>query len=131
MKRVKKEDSHNYRFTLLEKEYFALRDKNDPVMANRKLGEMYLLCVEITTNYIKNYCRKYNIILSDLEFKSHDAATYCIIQYLKHPEFKIEKISSYAYFGFQRAMFSDSRKEMQELSLDEMLERNILNNKLR
>jgi hypothetical protein len=123
MGRIKKEDSHNYRFSVLEKEYFELRERNNKVGSDKKLGEMYLLCVEVATNYIKNYCRKCNINLSDLKSKSHDAATYCIMQYLKHPQFKIKKISSYAYFGFQRAIFGDSKQEMHEISLDELEEK--------
>jgi hypothetical protein len=126
MGRIKKEDTHNYRFELLEEEYFEYRDKHDTVKADKKLGEMYLICIEIATNYIKNYCKKYNVTLSDIELKAHDAATYCIMQYLKRPEFKIEKISSYAYFGFQRSMFANSKQEMQEVSLDELLEKKTL-----
>jgi hypothetical protein len=126
MGRIKKEDTHNYRFAILEKKYFECRSQHDTVRADKKLGEMYLLCVEIATNYIKNYCKKYNVKLSDTETKAHDAATYCIVQYLKHHDFKIKRISSYAYFGFQRAMFANSRKEMQEVSLDELLEKKTL-----
>jgi hypothetical protein len=76
---------------------------------------MYEVCVEVSTNYIKKYQASRGLNL-DLEELSHVASLFIIEQYLRKPEFLITKLSGYMHFGCLKALFSDSKREMNEVS---------------
>jgi hypothetical protein len=106
--------SHNVQFAALQEAYLKTRDP-------KCLGKMYLLCVEIATNYIAKYARERGLSL-DIPGLSHDSAMYAIEQYLKKPEFKIKRISAYMYFGCIKTMSRDKDRDQREaVSYDEFL----------
>jgi hypothetical protein len=80
---------------------------------------MYRLCVEIATNYITKYARKRGLRL-DIPELSHDSAIYAIEQYLKKPEFRINRISAYMYLGCIKNLFRDKDRDQREVSYEEM-----------
>jgi hypothetical protein len=61
----------------------------------------------------------------DINEKSHEAATFVIEQYLRKPEFKVYKISAYIYFGTRKVLFKNKNIEINEISYDELLEREL------
>lgn len=104
---MKENETHNYRYDQLQTEYLKTRDK-------KILGEMYLVCCECITNYIHNYERKHNFKFppDDFEDRVQDGAIYVIGKYLIYQDFKIEKLSAYAYFGFLKSCFNEKLKEI-------------------
>jgi hypothetical protein len=113
--------THNERFSELEKEYIEKRSTKN-IKADYYLNSMYLLIKEIAFNYINDYCVKKGLAHIDKSEKAHDAAMYCILQYLKKPDFRIKAISSYAYFGIQKALFQNKDREMAEVSYEQYYE---------
>jgi hypothetical protein len=83
---------------------------------------MYVIAKECSKNYITDYCRKKGLYHLDIETLSHDSAIYCIEKYLKKESFKIEKISSYVYFGMIKNLFKDKEKDQLEVEYDNFFE---------
>jgi hypothetical protein len=106
-----------------------IQNKDNKMMADRALGKMYEITKEAAYNYIKKYCQQRGLYHLDIDEKSHEAAIFVIEQYLKKPEFKVEKISAYVYFGIQKALFKNKDIEMNEVSYDELIERKEYKNK--
>ena len=98
---MKENETHNARFAELQTEYLKTRSK-------KTLGEMYSVCSECLKNYLRSYERKHNFTFSDDDFKDRlqDACLFVITKYLTKPDFKIEKLSAYAYYGFLKACFN-------------------------
>jgi hypothetical protein len=105
----------NERYEGIQNEY--LKDRND-----KSLTELYYICLKLAKKYLNKYCKKKGIILN-IEEKSHDAAVFVIEQYLKKPEFKVKRISAYIYFGTIKALYKDKHREMNEVSYEEMVEK--------
>jgi hypothetical protein len=91
--------THNEIYEELQKIYLETRDK-------KVLSEMYLVALEAARNYIVKYKRGKNLAL-DVRVLSHDAAMYCIEKYLYKDNFRIDKISSYVWFGVLKNLFKD------------------------
>jgi uncharacterized protein (UPF0128 family) len=105
----------NEKYEEIQEEYLENRD-------NKSLTELYYLCVKLAKKYLSKYCRKKGISLN-IEEKSHDAAVFVIEQYLKKPEFKVNRISAYIYFGVIKNLYKDKHIEMSEVSYEEMVEK--------
>lgn len=117
------EQTHNERYDKLQTEYLKVKGK-DKEKEDYFLSEMYLLCKELQKNYILDYCKKKGLRLREeiLEDKIEDATLFLISKYLYKENFKIDKLSAYAYFGFKKAMFRDKDQEMNTQSLDALIE---------
>ncbi|UTC92230.1 hypothetical protein [Treponema denticola] len=117
------EQTHNERYDKLQTEYLKVKGK-DKEKEDYFLSEMYLLCKELQKNYILDYCKKKGLRLREeiLEDKIEDATLFLISKYLYKENFKIDKLSAYAYFGFKKAMFKDKDIEMNTQSLDALIE---------
>jgi hypothetical protein len=105
--------THNERFAELQEAYLQTRDQ-------KHLNEMYRLCVDIATNYIRKYARKRGLHL-DIPELSHDSALYAIEQYLKKPGFRINRISAYMHFGCVKNLCRNKEREQREVSYDAYL----------
>jgi GH35 family endo-1,4-beta-xylanase len=112
------EKNHNEQFAELQEKYFEAREAGKK-RADYWLNQMYELIKNIARNYIRAYCQKKGLVLGNREEKAHEASMYCIIQYLKKPGFKIDKISSYAHFGVIKNLFKDKDIEMSEVSYEQ------------
>jgi hypothetical protein len=112
--------THNQIFSELEDEYLAIRETNK-LKANILLGKMYETAKEAAGNYIRKYCGKKGLKL-EIDILSHDSAIYMIEQYLKKPHFKVEKLSSYIYFGCIKNLFKDREREQLEVSYEELFD---------
>jgi hypothetical protein len=108
--------THNEIYESLQNNYLETRD-------NRILGKMYEIAKEAAANYIRKYSRQRGLFNLDIEEKSHDSALFVIEQYLRKPDFKVDRISAYIHFGTRKALFKNKDIEMNELSYDEILER--------
>lgn len=121
---MKEEETHNKRFEVLQEEF--LKNRNPET-----LGKMYFLVREIQTNYILDYQRKKGIKfnLDEFEDKVEDATIFVIDKYLKHRDFRIERLSAYAHFGLLKALYKNKEKEMaiKEVSYEDWLEQNPTN----
>jgi hypothetical protein len=105
--------THNVQFAELQEEYLTTRDP-------KLLGKMYLLCVEVASNYIRKYARTRGLSL-DIPELSHDSAIYAIEQYLKKPGFRIKYIATYMRLGAIKNMFRDKEHDQQEVSYDDLM----------
>jgi hypothetical protein len=105
----------NERYEEIQDKY--LKDRND-----KSLTELYYICVRLAKKYLNKYCRKKGISLN-IEKKSHDAAIFVIEKYLRKPDFKVNRISAYIYFGVLKALFKDKHIEQREVSFEEMVEK--------
>jgi hypothetical protein len=112
---------HNEEYSKQQDLY--IKNKNDKSLSNRALGKMYEIAKNAAYNYIRKYCQQRGLHHLDIEEKSHDAALFVIEQYLKKPEFKVEKISAYIYFGVSKALFKNKDIEQMEVSYVEIMER--------
>jgi hypothetical protein len=108
--------THNEQYESLQIKYLETRH-------NKILGEMYLIAKEAASSYIRNYCNQRGLRNLDIDELSHSAAIFVIEQYLKKPEFKVEKISAYIYFGVQKSLFRNKDIEIWEVSYDELTEK--------
>jgi hypothetical protein len=84
---------------------------------------MYLIAKEAAGNYIKKYCNQRGLHHLDIDEKSHEAALFVIEQYLRKPDFKVDRISAYVYFGVTKSLFKDKDREQNEVSYEEMIEK--------
>jgi hypothetical protein len=112
---------HNDEYTKQQEIYFE--NKNNKILSNKALSKMYLIAKEAAYNYIKNYCKQRGLYNLDIDEKYHEASVFVIEQYLKKPEFKVNKISAYIYFGIQKSLFHNKDIEMNECSLEELNEK--------
>jgi hypothetical protein len=81
---------------------------------------MYLLCVDLASNYLVKYARERHLEL-DIGELSHDSAVYVIEQYLRKPEFRVSRISAYMHFGCVKSLYRDKKREQQEVSYIESM----------
>jgi hypothetical protein len=107
--------THNEIYNELQNKYLETRDK-------KTLGEMYLIAKAAAYNYIKKYCQSHGLYNLDINELSHDSALFVIEQYLRKPEFKVEKISAYIHFGTRKALFKDKDIEQNEISYEQYFE---------
>jgi hypothetical protein len=107
-------NKHNDAYNALQENYLKTRD-------NKLLEKMYETAREVAGSYIKRYCKRKGIWL-DIDEKSHDAATFVIDKYLKHPGFKVIQISVYAYYGVKKTLFGNKDTEMKETSYEVYME---------
>jgi hypothetical protein len=107
---------HNEQYEALQTKYMKTKD-------NKILGDMYSIAKQCAFNYIRKYCQQKGLHHLDIEEKSHEAALFVIEQYLKKPEFKVEKISAYVYFGVRKTLFKNKDIEQMEVSYDEIMEK--------
>jgi hypothetical protein len=105
----------NEKYEIIQNEYLINRD-------NKSLTELYFICVKLAKKYLNKYCRKKGITLNTEE-KSHDSAMFVIEQYLKKPHFKVDRISAYLYFGVIKSLYKDKHIEMNEVSYEEITEK--------
>src|SRR5574344_1159383 len=93
--------NHNEQYEKLQEQYLQTGSK-------KILGDMYLIIRTIEKRYISKYIKKHHLIFDDETFedKVETACIFVIEQYLKKPDFKIEKISAYCYFGMIKSLFT-------------------------
>jgi hypothetical protein len=108
--------THNEIYDELQIKYLQTRD-------NKILGKMYCVAKEAAYNYIKKYCKQRGLFNIDIDEKSHIASLFVIEQYLKKPEFRVDRISAYIHFGTRKALFKDKDIEQREKSYEEILEK--------
>jgi hypothetical protein len=106
--------THNETFKRLQEDYVTTRD-------NKTLGKMYQVAVEVSANYIRKYQNSRGLRL-DVDTLSHDAAIYIVEQYLRKPEFRVDRLSAYAHFGCLKVLFADSKRERREVSYEQTLD---------
>ena len=108
--------SHNELFADLQEKYYKTNNK-------KVLEEMYLLLLEFYKNYITDYARKRGLkftkeTIDDLKI---EMAERTISHYLKKPDFRIEKLSSYGYFDFIK-IITQNKTEDRNFSLEQLIE---------
>ena len=108
--------SHNELFADLQEKYYKTNNK-------KVLEEMYLLLLEFYKNYITDYARKRALkftkeTIDDLKI---EMAERTISHYLKKPDFRIEKLSSYGYFDFIK-IITQNKTEDKNFSLEQLIE---------
>lgn len=102
---LKKEHAdHNGKFADMQSLYIKTRHK-------KYLSEMYLILLDYYDNLLRNYIKKNRCVVFDYQIKLEDMATRTIEHYLANKEFKIEKLSSYAYFDFIKILAKDEKFE--------------------
>ena len=105
-------------------ELFAeLQDKYHKTKSKKVLEEMYELLLEFYKNYINSYIKKRGLkftkeTIDDLKV---EMAERTISHYLKNPDFRIEKLSSYGYFDFIK-IITQNKTEDRNLSLQKLIE---------
>ena len=108
--------NHNELFADLQEKYYKTNDK-------KVLEEMYLLLLEFYRNYINDYARERGLkftkeTIDDLRI---EMAERTISHYLKNPDFRIEKLSSYGYFDFIK-IITQNKAEDRNFSLEQLIE---------
>ena len=108
--------NHNEMFAKLQEKYYKTNNK-------KILEEMYLLLLEFYKNYITDYSRKRGLKftkekIDDLRI---EMAERTISHYLKNPNFRIEKLSSYGYFDFIK-IITQNKTEDRNFSLEQLVE---------
>ena len=108
--------NHNELFADLQEKYYKSNDK-------KVLEEMYLLLLEFYKNYINDYARERGLkftkeTIDDLRI---EMAERTISHYLKNPDFRIEKLSSYGYFDFIK-IITQNKSEDRNFSLEQLIE---------
>ena len=108
--------NHNELFADLQEKYYKANDK-------KVLEEMYLLLLEFYKNYINDYARERGLkftkeTIDDLRI---EMAERTISHYLKNPDFRIEKLSSYGYFDFIK-IITQNKSEDRNFSLEQLIE---------
>lgn len=108
--------NHNELFAELQNKYYKTNNK-------KVLEEMYLLLLEFYKNYINDYARKRGLKftkekIDDLKI---EMAERTISHYLRNPDFRIEKLSSYGYFDFIK-IITQTKTEDKNFSLEQLVE---------
>ena len=108
--------NHNEMFAKLQNKYYKTNDK-------KVLEEMYLLLLEFYKNYINDYARKRNLKFTKekIDDLRSEMAERTISHYLKNPNFRIEKLSSYGYFDFIK-IITQNKTEDRNFSLEQLVE---------
>ena len=108
--------NHNELFDDLQEKYYKTNDK-------KVLEEMYLLLLEFYKNYITDYARKRGLKFTKetIDDLKTEMAERTISHYLKKPDFRIEKLSSYGYFDFIK-IITQNKTEDRNLSLEQLIE---------
>ncbi len=107
---------HNIEFEKLQSEYLSERKVEI-------LNKMYKVAYKYCVNLILQYVHQKGLIWADetIKEKAHDCATWLIEPYLRKPDFKIKKLSSYAHFAKLKILYSN-KDEQKLYSLDELIE---------
>ena len=110
------EMNHNELFDDLQEKYYKTNDK-------KVLEEMYLLLLEFYRNYITNYAKKRGLKFTKekIDDLRAEMAERTISHYLKNPNFRIEKLSSYGYFDFIK-IITQNKTEDKNFSLEQLVE---------
>ena len=110
------EMNHNKLFDDLQNKYYKTNDK-------KILEEMYLLLLEFYRNYITDYARKRGLKFTKekIDDLRTEMAERTISHYLKKPDFRIEKLSSYGYFDFIK-IITQNKTEDKNFSLEQLVE---------
>ena len=108
--------NHNELFADLQEKYYKTNNK-------KVLEEMYLLLLEFYRNYITNYARKRGLKFTKetIDDLRTEMAERTISHYLKKPDFRIEKLSSYGYFDFIK-IITQNKTEDRNFSLEQLVE---------
>ena len=108
--------NHNKLFDDLQNKYY--KTKNNSV-----LEEMYLLLLEFYRNYITDYAKKRGLKFAKetIDDLKTEMAERTISHYLKNPNFRIEKLSSYGYFDFIK-IITQNKTEDKNFSLEQLVE---------
>ena len=108
--------NHNKLFDDLQNKYY--KTKNNSV-----LEEMYLLLLEFYRNYITDYAKKRGLKFTKekIDDLKTEMAERTISHYLKNPNFRIEKLSSYGDFDFIK-IITQNKTEDKNFSLEQLVE---------
>ena len=108
--------NHNEIFADLQEKYYKTNNK-------KVLEEMYLLLLEFYKNYITDYARKRGLKFTKetIDDLRTEMAERTISHYLKKPDFRIEKLSSYGYFDFIK-IITQNKTEDRNFSLEQLIE---------
>ena len=108
--------NHNELFADLQNKYYKTNNK-------KVLEEMYLLLLEFYRNYITDYARKRGLKFTKetIDDLRTEMAERTISHYLKKPDFRIEKLSSYGYFDFIK-IITQNKTEDRNFSLEQLIE---------
>ena len=108
--------NHNELFADLQEKYYKTNNK-------KVLEEMYLLLLEFYRNYITDYARKRGLRFTKekIDDLRSEMAERTISHYLKKPDFRIEKLSSYGYFDFIK-IITQNKTEDRNFSLEQLVE---------
>lgn len=108
--------NHNELFDELQNKYYKSNDK-------KVLEEMYLLLLDFFRNYINDYAKKRGLKFSKekVDDLKVEMAERTISHYLKNPNFRIEKLSSYGYFDFIK-IITQNKTEDRNFSLEQLVE---------
>ena len=110
------EMNHNELFADLQEKYYKTNDK-------KVLEEIYLLLLEFYKNYITDYARKRGLKFTKekIDDLRAEMAERTVSHYLKNPNFRIEKLSSYGYFDFIK-IITQNKTEDKNFSLEKLVE---------
>ena len=110
------EMNHNKIFDDLQNKYYQTKN-------NSVLEEMYLLLLEFYRNYITDYAKKRGLKFTKekIDDLRTEMAERTISHYLKNPNFRIEKLSSYGYFDFIK-IITQNKTEDKNFSLEQLVE---------
>lgn len=108
--------NHNEMFAELQDKYYKTNNK-------KVLEEMYVLLLEFYRNYITDYAKKRGLKFSKekVDDLKVEMAERTISHYLKNPDFRIEKLSSYGYFDFIK-IITQNKAEDRNFSLEKLVE---------
>ena len=108
--------NHNELFADLQEKYYKTNNK-------KVLEEMYLLLLEFYRNYITDYARKRGLKFTKetIDDLRTEMAERTISHYLKNPNFRIGKLSSYGYFDFIK-IITQNKTEDKNFSLEQLIE---------
>ena len=109
--------NHNEMFAKLQEKYYKTNNK-------KVLEEMYLLLLEFYKNYITDYARKRGLKFTKekIDDLRAEMAERTVSHYLKNPQFRIEKLSSYGYFDFIK-IITQNKAEDRNFSLEQLVEK--------
>ena len=110
------EMNHNEMFDDLQEKYYKTNNK-------KVLEEMYLLLLDFYKNYITDYAKKRGLKFTKekIDDLRSEMAERTISHYLKNPNFRIEKLSSYGYFDFIK-IITQNKTEDRNFSLEQLVE---------
>lgn len=108
MKHVEENDFNKEYSELQDKYYNCMNSADDfRKQQNVELGQMYLLWDEILRVYIAKYIKEHGLAGYDVDAAAIRGCDWLLGLYMKHPDFKIERISAYAHFAMQKALYEN------------------------